>query len=42
MSCDYDTVLYSSARTDRFRSRGIKTLKGFGKAHVYEILDTYL
>nr|XP_031835890.1 adenylate cyclase type 10-like [Nomia melanderi] len=41
MSCDYDTVLYSSMKTDRFRSRGMKTLKGFGKAHVYEILDTY-
>ncbi|KZC06147.1 Adenylate cyclase type 10 [Dufourea novaeangliae] len=42
MSCDYDTVLYSTVGKEKFRSRGVKTLKGYGKAHVYQILDTYL
>ncbi|XP_076634805.1 LOW QUALITY PROTEIN: adenylate cyclase type 10 [Colletes latitarsis] len=41
ISCDYDTVFYSRLSRERFRSRGMKTLKGFGKYYVYEILDTF-
>ncbi|XP_043258027.1 adenylate cyclase type 10-like [Colletes gigas] len=41
ISCDYDTVFYSRLSREKFRSRGMKTLKGFGKYYVYEILETY-
>ncbi|XP_054014719.1 adenylate cyclase type 10-like [Hylaeus anthracinus] len=41
MSCDYDTIFYSHMSKEKFRSRGMKTLQGFGKFHVYEVLDTY-
>ncbi|XP_026671233.1 adenylate cyclase type 10-like [Ceratina calcarata] len=38
--CDYDTLLKSELDKDKFRSRGIKVLKKFGKCQVYEFGNT--
>ncbi|XP_014470468.1 PREDICTED: adenylate cyclase type 10-like [Dinoponera quadriceps] len=38
ISCDYDTVLHSRLRKNRFRPRGLKTLGPSEKCQVYEYL----
>ncbi|XP_017767320.1 PREDICTED: adenylate cyclase type 10-like [Eufriesea mexicana] len=41
ISCDYDTLYNSSLPKEKFRSRGLKILRRFGKCHIYEFTDTY-
>ncbi|XP_011871981.1 PREDICTED: adenylate cyclase type 10-like [Vollenhovia emeryi] len=38
VSCDYDTVLHSHFKKERFRSRGVRTLQRLEKYHIYEYL----
>ncbi|CAL7942987.1 unnamed protein product [Xylocopa violacea] len=40
ISCDYDTLLKSTLNKNRFRSRGVKVLRRFGKALVYEFVSS--
>ncbi|XP_061936713.1 adenylate cyclase type 10-like [Apis cerana] len=37
--CDYNIVLKSTLKRERFRRHGIKTLRKIGKCQIYEILD---
>ncbi|XP_031774831.1 uncharacterized protein LOC105736538 isoform X3 [Apis florea] len=37
--CDYNVVLKSTLKKERFRRQGIRTLRKIGKYQIYEILD---
>nr|XP_033325434.1 adenylate cyclase type 10-like [Megalopta genalis] len=39
--CDYDTVMHSYLKTERFQSRGMMVLKGYGKTQVYEVVELH-